>query len=78
MHCKSCDKLLNEFEVKKTTPWGTPEELCSRCLTLSFLDDKDIDESSYNEGDDDVEPSYHEDDLNQHLYGGLFYEDQDE
>ncbi len=73
MHCKSCDKLLNEFEVKKTTPWGTPEELCSRCLSLSFIDDKNLDEA-YEETE---EPSYHEDDLNQHLYGGLFDESTD-
>ena len=77
MHCKSCDKLLNEFELKKKTPWGTPEELCSKCLSLSFIDDKSSREDLDLEDDEDEEPSYDEYDLNQHLYGRLFDDEEE-
>lgn len=32
MHCKACDVLLTDKELKLTAPDGAPEDLCVKCL----------------------------------------------
>lgn len=41
--CKSCDVILDTVELKRTNEYtGLPEDLCSSCSKVVFLDVNDL------------------------------------
>lgn len=62
MHCKSCDKILNDYELRRKNRFGEYEDMCSKCLDKAGVSEYD----ELLDGDDDEE--FDEDDLNQHLF----------
>lgn len=55
MHCKACDKLMNEWELKKIDPFTNDyADLCSSCLSSSyrvFFDDITEEDSTINDNE---------------------------
>ena len=56
MHCKACDKVMNEWELRKIDPFTNDySDLCSSCLSVSyrvFFDDISEEDSTLDNNKD--------------------------
>jgi hypothetical protein len=55
MHCKCCDKIMSDVEMRRKNSFGVYEEMCTKCLTLSFID---IDDTDTGPDDDENDPYF--------------------
>lgn len=37
MHCKACDRRMDDKEMDAIKPDGTPEDLCTSCLKSALI-----------------------------------------
>ena len=56
MHCKACDKVMNEWELRKIDPFtGDYADMCTNCLSVSyrvFFDDISEEDSTIDNKED--------------------------
>lgn len=57
MRCKCCDKVLSDKELRTKNRFGEYEDMCIKCLKLSFIpveeeeDEEDSDDTLFDEYD---------------------------